>query len=364
MFDIAIVGAGISGLSLAKRLLDHETRHILVIGPEDQRPQTISFWEPKGQTHWYHHYVHQTWHKWSMQCSSHAVVHESQDWVYRSMNGLALKQHIEHQIQQASQVDRCTLKVLHIQACESHYQIDTASGVFLAKQVIDTRSKPIQDGLMQQHFMGLCLELPSDYPSHDTVRLMDFTLPLDDAFCFIYVLPLSPRTLLVEATYFSHHRKHKEHYLEMICQWLKKHLHLALSDCRIEYEEEGIIPMYSQPVDQSIPKIGLSGQCMRLSTGYAFLGLQAQIEQLLLNLLSGKRIRSVKVIPFWLNWLDRLFLKVLSRYPRQMPAILMGLMKQLGHPYFVRFMIGHHVRSIIKAILSMPKGLFIKTWLW
>ena len=77
----------------------------------------------------------------------------------------------------------------------------------------------MRDGL-KQHFIGWEIETEQDLEDIDTVTLMDFTVDQSKGIHFIYALPLSKNTILVESTMLSNHVEKDVWYESEIKKWL------------------------------------------------------------------------------------------------------------------------------------------------
>lgn len=122
-----------------------------------------------------------------------------------------------------------------------------------------------------QKFLGLELELGSDGPWTDPV-LMDATVPQRDGYRFVYVLPFSPRRVLIEDTIYSGNPRLDAFELERrILAYASEHgAHVA----RVLRRETGVLPLpLNEPAaksDQTAPiAIGYRGGFFHPVTGYS-----------------------------------------------------------------------------------------------
>jgi lycopene beta-cyclase len=113
---------------------------------------------------------------------------------------------------------------------------------------------------------------------------------------------------------------------------------------------------------KKILKIGIGGGMMRASSGYSMrrvanwairIGEFGQIE----NNISLFRYRSNK----WLNYLDKIFLNVILKYPEKGPYLFMMLFKRAKMPPLIRFLSDKPSGADLINILScMPTRLMLK----
>tara|TARA_E500000178_G_scaffold298543_1_gene305764 strand:- start:2032 stop:3141 length:1110 start_codon:yes stop_codon:yes gene_type:complete len=360
-FDLILIGAGVSGLSLINQLAKTSSMNVLLIGPKDLRQQTISFWQRENVSEWYSEFIIKAWSKWSIQHQQSRCTHHSNRYVYRSIDGLKLKKITEDKILLAENITRLYQKANDIEKVHGGFKVVSEGSIFFGKNVIDTRHGSSQDNLLKQHFLGIRVSLPKPYQFNDTIMLMDFDIQKPKEVGFIYVLPFTNSDILIEATFFSKQLFEKDIYYSMIQDWMTKTLNISMNDCEILFEEYGNIPMHEvKYTNQAVQKLGLSGNAMRLSTGYAFLGIQEQVKSIISNVHTKNDLKVKTPYAPWVKWFDLLFLKVLQNYPQKMPYAFFKMMRLMRSDDFVDFLLGYfNLRAVMRAIQAMPKRIFI-----
>ena len=151
-------------------------------------------------------------------------------------------------------------------------EVTLATGEVLAGRcVIDARgASSSMDACGWQTFLGLEVELATPWPDA-LPTVMDATVPQDDGYRFVYVLPLSPTRLLVEETYFADTptlnagrlRKRVADYLAAA----------GATGWRVVREESGALPMPwsgDSPSAGSPLRAGTAGGWFHPATGYTF----------------------------------------------------------------------------------------------
>ena len=122
---------------------------------------------------------------------------------------------------------------------------------------------------------------------------------------FMYVLPFTANKALFESTYFSKRFLHEKNYRKNVVNYLKKNF----KNCEysIKYKENGLIPMFYNKFDNcnNFFKIGLYGNWIRSSTGYALQDSFENARNIAENFKSQKKI----IIPkkTILTFLDDIF---------------------------------------------------------
>ena len=112
---------------------------------------------------------------------------------------------------------------------------------------------------------------------------MDFRIPQEGETRFMYCLPMSKNTALVEATAFSNNILTEAEYGEMITNYLNNYLNI--NSFTIKHKEMGVIPMttynFAQHHEKHVIQIGTMGGDVKPSTGYAFVRIQENAQKIM-----------------------------------------------------------------------------------
>ena len=189
---------------------------------------------------------------------------------------------------------------------------------------------------------------------------MDFTVDQSKGIHFIYALPLSKNTILVESTMLSNHVEKDVWYESSIKEWLdvrdisiKKHLRT----------ERGIIPMHKTKQRFSkVINIGVRGGAVRLSSGYSFSIIERQITALCEELESSDYNMPKKQVSYPLMFLDRVFNSVISEFPNKASEIFIKHASSMQGDEYAKFMRGSQNLILwLKVMLALPKFIFLKS---
>jgi len=189
---------------------------------------------------------------------------------------------------------------------------------------------------------------------------MDFDCEQRKSVHFFYTLPYSKNKALVETTWLSKMVDNaQKDYKIQIKDYIENHLNLK--DYKITYKEEGAIPLY-HPLnthDNNRINIGTAGGMTRLSTGYTFLNIQEHSKFIRENIENIKKTKIFKIGKKY-QFLDRIFLRVLEKYPEKMPNIFFKMFE--GSPKTVIKFLSNksNIWEDLSIILKMPKWIFIK----
>jgi lycopene beta-cyclase len=189
---------------------------------------------------------------------------------------------------------------------------------------------------------------------------MDFDCDQRNSVHFFYTLPYAKNKALIETTWLSKmNDKSQKDYDHQIKEYIKNNLNLK--DYQITYREEGAIPLFYPTITREKNKIniGTAGGMTRLSTGYTFLNIQEHSKYIRKNI---ENIKNVKIfeIPSKYKFLDKIFLKVLEKYPSKMPDIFFRIFN--NSPFTtIKFLSNKsNILQDLSIIFKMPKWIFIK----
>lgn len=346
-YDIAILGAGLAGLSLAVRLAAPRFAglRILVVEPrtEYRRDRTWSSWTLRP--HPFAAAVTGRWDRWSVASGTREVMLSSPGLQYESIAADAFYRLALQRIRAAPHIE--LLQGAHADARdgEDAATITLRDRVLHAALAFDTRPPP---GLgrhgLSQVFLGQ--EIRTDRPVFDpgAATLMDFRPPQPGAgpakgAHFTYVLPSSPTQALVEDTWFSPPGFQPPDHRSAI----RAHMAARYGVDRFEvlFEEQGALPM--DPVFQPrqgrrLLPLGTAGGATRPSTGYAFNAIQARCDEIVADLDARRHPGPARPRPAAVRMMDRVLLHLLERRPDLAPHVFTTLFARCPPAALVRFM--------------------------
>lgn len=359
---ISIWGAGCAGLSLARYLAPHLrsgtlSRPVYVHGAVSSAVQKSHIWG-FWQTKWLSQAAalsRKSWEQWQIITATGRVTQTSSAYPYHALDSAVwlqdcladAKDTISHSADVPQKIDA---------------KIDARIDARIDNSLIfDSRTPDIPENSLLQHFIGL--EIKTSHPVFDAgvVTLMDFRCDQSRGIHFIYLLPFSADTALVESTLFSAQQEDREFYIAAINRYLRDNY--QLENFQILREEAGCIPMnFLMPRDPALLAIGANGGCVRASSGYAFAFIQKQVQQIAQRLAKGQKITKTPDPHRQIDkWLDRVFLGVLKAHPEAAPDLFLRMGRALTGDELAKFMSGFADVSIYaKLILAMPKRMFIR----
>jgi lycopene beta-cyclase len=250
---------------------------------------------------------------------------------------------------------------------EEWYSIETSSGPLRARVVIDTRHIPAEQMLRQasyfQIFYGYEIAVDHDLFDESCADLMTGMITRENGMDFTYLLPFSKRAALFEYTVFSSQYFQPQVLERYVVDCLRLRFPGVKYD--VQRKESAVLPMgpVCSEVQESSSyfRFGMGAGHLRESSGFGFLRLLDLAERAVDNLETSGELyfstngRSIS------HALDRMFVRTISRYPKYMPAIFMGIAKKTSAEEFGRFMNdSSSLYDILKIIYAVPKAPFFR----
>lgn len=348
-FDYIIIGGGCAGLSLAYELdlykkLENKTLAIVEPRKSYERDKTWSFW--KVIDHNFEDCVIKNWKDFSINLPKKTKFIKCEKTPYQSINSGLFYKKITNKLRLNK----------NIQFFKNVNEINMENGFIFNSVSTANHSK----NQLWQHFMGYEIETSKNFFDQEIFNLMDFNCEQKDAVHFFYTLPFSKTKALVETTWLSNLNKNELlNYEEQLKDYIANNLNIK--KYKITYSEKGAIPLFQQKNIKRVNEIyiGSAGGMTRLSTGYTFLNIQEQSKYIRENIENIENIEIFKIDKKY-DFLDNVFLNVLSNHPDKMPNIFFKLFE--NSPKTIINFLSNKSSFIedLSIILKMPKLLFLK----
>lgn len=357
--DVAILGGGCAGLSVAARLAP-TTLSFRVIEPRRRYhdDRTWSFWRTASDP--FEDCVRASWTRWSVSGPAGTVLRGSHRFPYQCVASGAFYSRALDLIDEANSGNIA----LGQQAGAVTQQrrgiwIETSDGGFTASHVLDARPPPRRPSY-GQFFIGREIVTTKAVFDPDTVPLMHFRRGYSTGIDFLYILPFARDRALVEVTSFAPKAPDRAD----MCAWLDEEIAaLAAGGHDVVREEAGALPMevgYRAPEVPGVCHIGLAGGAARPSTGYAFQRIQAQADHIAARLLRNEA-PSVPRDSVMTRFMDRVFLKVLATAPERGPALFETLFRNAPKDRLERFLSGStRADDRLSVMWSLPSMPFLR----
>lgn len=363
-YDIAILGGGLAGLSLAVRLAEPRFAGLRVLVAEARhtyrRDRTWSYWT-MPRPHPFGAAVAQSWDRWAVRAGDRQVVRDAAKVRYEAIPADLLYELAVRRIREAPWID--LRQGVQVDAAEGdgvvHLRVDGQA--LDAGLAFDTRPDPAlgRHGLSQR-FLGQEVMTAAPVFKPGTAVLMDFDGDAGTGVHFTYVLPWSPHHALVEDTWFVPPGVQCPDHRAAVRQYMARRY--GVTRYETGFEETGALPM--DPVFQPVTRpgarllpLGAPAGAGRPSTGYAFNAVQAQCDAVVDALVRGAIPGPVVRRPVMTRFMDATLLAMLERRPQMAAGLFAGLFARSPAGALVRFLNdGASAMDLAAVGMAMPIG--------
>ncbi|MEV8554167.1 lycopene cyclase family protein [Streptomyces glaucescens] len=378
--EVAVLGAGAAGLSLAHRLAGHlpgtRTPSVVLVdappGPLRPPPRTWCFWESgRGR---FDAALRAEWRWLRVRPPSGAPIEgDIAPLRYKMIRSDDFAHLVGRDLARSPNVRRLEAAVETVEDVPSgaHVRVrapDGGSAVLRARWVFDSRppgSLPAARTTLLQHFHGWFVRTARPVFDVRAVELMDFRTPQPaEGLSFGYVLPLGSHEALVEYTEFSSRPLTADGYESAVRQYADEVLRLG--QARIVATETGVIPMTDAPmprqVGASVFRIGAAGGATRPASGYTFAGVQRQARAVAWALRRGRR--PVPPVPHSARSraMDAVLLRALDSGRVDGPALFSRLFARVPMGRLLRFLDGRtRLYEDLTVGLRTPAGPMLRS---
>lgn len=350
--SVAILGAGLAGLSLADALLDEDPACAIVLVDRRRawgRDRTWCTWETESVR--FAPLADARWWEWRTCRGDQSAVQRTTRFPYLHIGSRALYDVVLDRLDRDPRVVvRTGERVLAVRDGADGGQVLTDRESFSADHVIDAlgprspllAGRPEPTHVLAQRFLGW--EVQTETPAFDpaSATLMDFRAPESGALTFIYVLPFTATRALVEHTTIGP-RNASGPSTERRRELLRSELgeRLAIRDWEVLHEERGEIPMggrsHATGAGGRVISVGAAAGAIRASSGYAFSRTQRHVERVAEALARGETPTGTPGSAR-LAALDRIFLAALCEQDDHGEDLLWSLARGVPADAFARFM--------------------------
>ena len=320
-YDFIIAGSGCAGLSLLYHLLQEPTlqnKSILILDKDakNSNDRTWCFWEKKPGT--FESIVHAKWNTLEFLSTDYKAQLDLASYTYKMIQGIDFYNFVIQLAKKFPNVSFVTAPIISITSEIHTATVTTEENGYTSTYIFNSTGlfnpKMTEENSLLQHFKGWVIETKEPVFDAEVGRLMDFSVAQDNGTTFMYVLPTSQTTALIEYTLFSKKILEKEEYTQALEKYIQEDL--QISDYTIAHEEFGVIPMslakFKKNPIKNVINIGTAGGFTKASTGYTFQFIQKDVAEIVANLKAGKNINtdsSFKKQQY--AWYDRTLIDVL-----------------------------------------------------
>ncbi len=298
-YDYIITGAGLAGLSLLMRMMQQpffDTAQILVIdaAQKNTNDRTWCFWEKESDI--FEPIVIKKWDHVSFIAPSYTNELNLSPFTYKMIRGIDLYSHVLQIAATKNNISFCTERVLAVHSdgvgakVVLENQTLTASKVFnsILFEPANVLAQKASEYFLWQHFKGFEIKTAAPVFNDAVATLMDFTVDQTEGTTFMYVMPTSPTTALVEYTLFTENILEEKEYDKAITDYIQKTY--GSTNYEVTHHEFGQIPMTNYSFlggAGSLINIGVAGGQVKGSSGYAFHFIQEKTKAIVADLVAG-----------------------------------------------------------------------------
>ena len=348
-FDYIIIGGGCAGLSLAYELETHDklkNKNLAIIEPRDEykRDKTWSFW--KVFPHNFEDCVKKSWNNFTINSPNETKYIECKTTPYQTIDSELFYNKILSKLKLNK----------NITFFKNINEVNKSNSIIFnsVAKYDDQKNK------LWQHFCGVEIETDKEFFDDEIFNLMDFACDQRNKVHFFYTLPFTKNKALVETTWISElDNESLKDYDQQIDNYLSNHLNIR--NCKINYKEEGAIPLFRQKSIKKLNEIniGSAGGMTRLSTGYTFLNIQEQSKYIRENIDNINKVKLFQINKKY-DFLDNIFLKVLKKNSSQMGNIFYKMFDSSPSSIINFLSNKSSLFEDLEIISKMPKSIFIK----
>ena len=365
--DVLILGGGCSGLSLATALAEQQSAlRVLVLEARTAyiRDRTWCLWNT--EPHPFQDCVTHRWHSWSVASGDRSVTHTSKRYAYEHIPADRFYESATASIVRTGTQRLCLgTEVTGVSADTAGFRIESSAGSLRTRLLFDSRPLrlDVADDSWHQRFTGWHIRTRTPVFNPDTVELMSFQpVMASGRVLFFYVLPFAEDEAMVEATCLDRPGLPPLDLEPELLRWIGEKCNGDAYE--VLFTERGSLPM---AIRNNVPdparngySLGIRGGRIKPSSGYAFLRIQRQSQQLAQALIQGAPLPQ-RSEPRSYGLLDTVFLKALSHQPEAAPEYFLRLFERTPPDVLVRFLSEcGGIPESLRTALALPSLPFLR----
>lgn len=371
-YDYIITGGGAAGLNLALAIIQSDLagRSVLIVDREAKKrnDRTWCFWtnEPTG----IEPILYRSWSQIRFSARSFDQVLALGDYRYHMVRGIDFYNYARTMLSARPNVHWIQGAVDSIKEIPNGVQVDIDNQIFTADYAFDSIFKstdlqiqPQKYHYLKQHFLGWTIETTDPFFDPKTPTLFDFRIPQNGAMRFMYTLPFSPNSALIEYTLFSEDLLLPAEYQQGLREYIERDL--GIKSYSINETEQGIIPMtdhvFPRRPSAHVLNIGTKGGRVKPSSGYAFWRIQQDSIAVVRSLLAHNHPFHIPETPARYRWFDTILLQIMKRHADDCANIFKILFEHNSIQNIFRFLNEENSWfSDIQILGSLPPYRFVQ----
>jgi len=368
-YDFIFAGAGCAALSIVMRMIksgDFPDKKILLIDkePKTKNDRTWCFWEKENG--FFEEIVYKRWDKLSFLSDEFSNTMDISPYQYKMIRGIDFYNYCFEEIRKHKNIE---IVYGDLKTAIGHKEgttiiLDDITYNLGDPIIFNSISHAPKQGTIKllQHFKGWVIESAKEIFDPGKATMMDFRIHQGHGTTFVYVLPFTKTTALVEYTLFTKQLLQPEQYDKELKNYLYNFLKIV--DYRVREEEFGIIPMTNEELSfqgQGEFNIGTAGGQTKASSGYTFQFIQKQSRQIAECLAKGDSLFTIFDPPKRFRFYDNTLLHILYNNKLQGKRIFTNLFQKNKPQSVLRFLDNETtLKEELKIISSLPLWPFLK----
>tara|TARA_B100000287_G_scaffold370955_1_gene368692 strand:- start:490 stop:1629 length:1140 start_codon:yes stop_codon:yes gene_type:complete len=352
--DIIIIGAGLSGLTLARELSIKTKKKILIIERKKKLvyDKNWCFWNfPKNPLTKLNNH---SWERIKIKVCGEEKLFFNNKIKYLHLKSSTFYDYMINHLRKKDVNIFMNKKINEIKRRNGVYEIVIDKTLFKTGLIFDSRPNVNKNkNNLYQHFAGYEVSFKQNILTKNEVILMDLQ-SFSSGVKFMYVLPFSKKKALFESTYFSQMVYDLSIYKKNVIEYLKDNFPNV--DYKIKFKEKGVIPMFLEKKNnqENYYKIGTPGNWLRFSTGYGFQNAFINAEQIVNQIKNNEKIYVKK--NNILNFLDEIFCNLIKRDSNALMTFFKFFYFKNDYKIIVKFLTGKiNFIELFILIRSLPK---------
>ena len=354
-YDIVIIGAGLSGLTLALELSKNNFKNVLILEKKK------FFFYDKNWCFWNHppnkftSEYDNAWENIAINIDGQEIVHRNNNIKYLHIKSSTFYRKLSKELKFKKIKIKMNQNIKEVINNKNDYTIISNKKRYKTGLIFDSRPDFYNEnsGYLYQHFYGVEVNFKDALLDQKKAILMDFQ-NFKNGINFFYILPFSKKKALFETTYFSSKVLKEKEYKSDI----KKYLKANYPDKKFSYKfvEKGVIPMFlsEKKESSSLIKIGTPGNWVKMSTGYSFQNSFVNSKYIVDKLIKKKELKIKKKIIN--SFLDKTFCFYIKNYSEDSRQFFKCFFYKNDIKNIVAFLVGQaSFMQVIRIILTLPK---------
>ncbi|WP_290707944.1 lycopene cyclase family protein [Flavihumibacter sp. CACIAM 22H1] len=372
-YDYVFAGAGAATMSLLVRMIlsgQFKESTFLVVDKDQKQnnDRTWCFWEKEAGL--FEKLVHKSWDQLWFHGPGFSKKYPIKPYRYKMIRGIDFYNFCLDFLKQQSNVQLLFEPVERIEPMSNGARLLLKNKeTYYAKKYLFNSipfEKPVSGPgkhTLLQHFKGWLIETENDFFDPAVCTLMDFRINQAHGTSFVYTMPLTARSALVEYTLFTESLLNEQDYEEELKTYIRDYL--RLNQYLVKEREFGIIPMTNQVFSEgegAIVNIGTAGGQTKPSSGYTFQFIQRHSDAILYSMLQHGHPRpSLRSHEGRFFFYDSVLLDVLVHKELGGAEIFTRLFKRNSAKRVFRFLDNSsYLPEELLLIGSLPVGPFLR----